>query len=136
MGCFVWVSVFYLGESYLKFPTVNRYLVVSHYHAQFLLYDPTTYVHVKFTETTTDLSNFHNTFVLIKKHVLITETTTDEKYQPLEYILVDAQDVQVVFSNILKKQIFYDKSSTCNPGFQYVYLISINKISGVSYFPL
>lgn len=115
----------------------HRFLVVSHYHAQFLLFDPTTYVHVKFTETTTNLSNFNNTFVFIKKHVLITETTTDQRYQPLEYILVDAEDVQVVFTDIAsKKQIFYDKNLTCNPGFLYVYLISINKVSGVSYFPV
>lgn len=132
----MWVSVIFCFKFfYLIFPTVYRYLVVSHYHAQFLLFDPTTYVHVKFTETTTSLSNFNNTFVFIKKHVLITETTTDDKYQPLEYILVDPEDVQVVFTNALsKKQIFYDKNSTCTPGFRFVYVISIIKISGVSFF--
>ncbi|XP_066142077.1 uncharacterized protein [Euwallacea fornicatus] len=108
-------------------------MVISHYHGYFIIFDPKTYLHVKFYACAKNSYRFHNAFVLIKKYLLITEVLNDEKHVPLEYILVNERDVVVIQSNAIKGPHlpFYGQKESVTTTYKYVYYMHVVKKSDV-----
>ncbi|XP_066251221.1 uncharacterized protein [Euwallacea similis] len=108
-------------------------MVISHYHGYFMIYDPKTYLHVKFYVGAKNSYRFHNAFVLIKKYLLITEVMNDEQNVPLEYILVNERDIVLIQSSAIEgpQLPFYGQKELVTTTYRYVYYMHVVKKSDV-----
>ncbi|KAL1518289.1 hypothetical protein ABEB36_001931 [Hypothenemus hampei] len=92
-------------------------LYVSETYGQFLIKDDNKSFLVKFTKSTKNLHKLQDSFVLITKYTIFVETFKSCSQKPLNYLLIEQDDVIVIkFQVEGKRPIFYEEYETIQKG--------------------